>query len=184
VNVIETSLAGVLVIEPQIFRDDRGFFLEVFHSERFAEHGLPTGFRQENHSFSIRDVLRGLHYQLEHPQGKLVTCMRGEIFDVAVDIRRGSPSFGRWLTHTLRGSTPQYLWIPPGFAHGFFVLSEGADVVYKCTEVYHRDDERGIAWNDPALGIPWPTTRPILAAKDTRYEPLSPNRPDLPVFSG
>src|SRR5688500_120569 len=129
-KVLETSLPGVLLVEPRVFRDDRGFFLESYNAERFAELGLPSTFRQDNHSHSVAGVLRGLHYQLRRPQGKLVSVIRGEVFDVAVDIRRGSPTFGKWFGTTLTEAEPRYLWIPPGFAHGFCTLSETADFVY------------------------------------------------------
>lgn len=182
-KVHETSLPGVLLIEPRVFRDDRGFFLESFRDERFAEHGLPTHFRQDNHSRSSRGVLRGLHYQLTRPQGKLVTAIRGELFDVAVDIRVGSPTFGQWFGCTLSGDDPRYLWIPPGFAHGFCVLSDVADFTYKCTDVYVPSDEGGVMWDDPAVGIEWPIAAPLLSPKDERYAPLSASRADLPRFT-
>jgi len=182
VNVIETSLPGVLLVEPRVFGDERGFFLESFNAERFGAHGLPTEFRQDNHSRSRGGVLRGLHYQLQRPQGKLVTAIRGEVFDVAVDIRRGSPHFGQWVGVTLSGDRPQYLWIPPGFAHGFCVLSDVADFVYKCTDVYVADDDRGVLWSDPAIGITWPLASPALSEKDTRYRTLDLSRSDLPEF--
>ena len=181
-KVTETELPGVLVIEPRVFADDRGFFLESYNEERFAAAGLPTHFRQDNHSRSRRGVLRGLHYQLDRPQGKLVTCLRGEVFDVAVDIRRGSPTFGRWTSRVLNGDRPEYFWIPPGFAHGFCALSDVADFVYKCTDVFVAADDRGVLWNDPAIGIRWPLESPLLSPKDERYAPLDPDRPDLPLY--
>jgi len=182
-RIQQTSLDGVLLIEPRVFTDDRGFFLELYNEIRFADHGLETRFRQDNHSRSTKGVLRGLHYQRRYPQGKLVTAIRGVIFDVAVDVRRGSPSFGQWHGVTLCAEQPRYLWIPPGFAHGFCVLSEDADVIYKCTDVYRPDDEGGVLWNDPALGIEWPESQPILSAKDQGFQPLCEERNDLPVFS-
>ena len=178
-----TRLPGLLVIEPQVFRDERGFFLESYNEERFAGSGLPARFRQDNHSRSTRGVLRGLHYQLTHPQGKLVTVVRGTIFDVAADIRVGSPTFGQWLGTTLHADEPRALWVPPGFAHGFCVLSDVADVVYKCTDVYHADDDHGIIWSDPTLGITWPTDSPMLSPKDMRYATLDPARADLPRYA-
>jgi dTDP-4-dehydrorhamnose 3,5-epimerase len=180
VKIQQAPLAGLLVIEPHRFADDRGFFLESFNEKRFAAHGLPAHFRQDNHSRSIRDVLRGLHYQRRQPQGKLVTVIHGEVFDVAVDIRPDSPTFGHWHSVVLSGDEPKYVWLPPGFAHGFCVLSDVADVVYKCTELYDADDEAGVIWNDPALRIAWPIKNPVLSAKDRRYQPLSRNRTDLP----
>ena len=180
-KIEQSPLAGVLLIEPQVFSDERGFFLEAFNEQRFAEYGLPTHFRQDNHSRSIRGVLRGLHYQRRQPQGKLVTVISGRIFDVAVDIRRDSPTFGRWHGTILSADRPRYVWVPPGFAHGLCVLSEVADVVYKCTELYSPDDEAGVMWDDPAVGIRWPIESPLLAAKDRRYAPLSSKRDDLPL---
>lgn len=181
-KVVSTSLPGVLEIEPRVFKDDRGFFLESFNERRFGEHQLPTAFRQDNHSRSRGGVLRGLHYQFRRPQGKLVAVIRGSIFDVAADVRPESPTFGKWHGVVLSDEEPRHLWIPPGFAHGFLVLSDIADVVYKCTELYDPADERGVMWNDPVLGVDWPNTDPILSAKDQLYPPLSLNRSDLPSF--
>ncbi len=182
-KVIPTDLPGVLVIEPEVFRDARGFFLESFNAERFAAHGLPTEFRQDNHSRSFSGVVRGLHFQSRRPQGKLVSVVRGRVFDVAVDIRSGSPTFGAWYGTTLSDETPRYLWIPPGFAHGFCVLSDVADFVYKCTDVYAAGDDRGVFWADPAIGIQWPVANPVLSAKDERLPPLTAERTDLPTYA-
>ena len=182
-KITETSLPGVLVIEPRIFRDSRGFFLESFNADRFEHHGLPITFRQDNHSHSKGGVLRGLHYQLRRPQGKLVSVIRGRVFDVAVDIRRGSPNFGQWFGTILSEDEPRYLWIPPGFAHGFCALSPEADFVYKCTDVYVADDDRGILWCDPSIGIRWPLESPLLSEKDLLLAPLSPGRDDLPDYA-
>jgi dTDP-4-dehydrorhamnose 3,5-epimerase len=185
VRIERTELPGVLVIEPRLFRDDRGFFYESFNADVFARHvdiGLPTSFLQDNHSRSTERVLRGLHYQLDRPQGKLVTCVRGEIFDVAVDIRVGSPTFGRWMGLTLSGDAPRYVWIPAGFAHGFCTLSSVADVIYKCTDLYVPQDDRGVLWSDESIGISWPVRDPILSAKDQRYAGLDPSRADLPRY--
>ena len=179
-KIEQTALPGVLLIEPTVFSDERGFFLESFNERRFAEHGLPTHFRQDNRSRSPKGVLRGLHFQQRQPQGKLVTVISGLIFDVAVDVRRDSATLGRWHGVTLCGDEPRCLWIPPGFAHGLCVLSDAADVVYKCTELYAPDDESGVAWNDPLLGIEWPIRTPLLSPKDRRFEPLTPDRADLP----
>jgi dTDP-4-dehydrorhamnose 3,5-epimerase len=172
----------VLLIEPGVFTDERGFFLEAFNEKRFAEHGLPTCFRQDNHSRSIRNVLRGLHYQQHRPQGKLVTVISGRIFDVAVDVRRDSPTFGQWYGTELSGNKPTYVWVPAGFAHGLCVLSDIADVVYKCTEPYAPDDERGVRWDDPALGIEWPIRAPVLSRKDRSFMSLDARRSDLPIM--
>ncbi|MDB4879082.1 MAG: rfbC [Gemmatimonadetes bacterium] len=182
-KVTETSLPGVIVFEPAVYRDSRGFFSESFNEERFGAIGVQLRFRQDNHSHSLHHVLRGLHYQLRRPQGKLVSCLNGEIFDVAVDIRRHSPTFGRWTGIVLRGDEPRSLWIPPGFAHGFCVLSSSADVVYKCTDVYDPEDDRGILWSDPAIGIRWPIASPLLSARDERHRGLSADRDDLPSYS-
>lgn len=154
-NVSETGLPGVLLIEPAVFVDERGVFVETFRSEALLPYGVPT-FVQDNHSRSRRGVLRGLHYQLSHAQGKLIRAARGRVFDVAVDLRRGSPNFGRWLGVVLDDVAHRQLYIPPGFAHGFVALSAEADCVYKCSDYYHPAAERGIAWNDPDIAIQWP----------------------------
>ena len=180
--ITPTTLPGVVLVEPRVIRDARGFFLESFQAERFRAAGLPDRFVQDNHSRSSRGVLRGMHYQLRRPQGKLVTVVRGEIFDVALDIRRGSPTFGRWFGTVLSGDAPRYLYIPPGFAHGFCVLSDEADFVYKCTDFYEPGDEHGVLWSDPGSAIAWPIARPTLSAKDERYPALAPDRADLPIF--
>jgi dTDP-4-dehydrorhamnose 3,5-epimerase len=180
-KVRETSLPGVLVLEPQVFRDERGFFLETFSAKRLSGTGIPEHFAQDNHSRSIRGVVRGLHYQLEHPQGKLVHAARGRIFDVAVDIRRGSPSFAKWFGVELSDENLWSLWVPPGFAHGFCVLSDEADVIYKCTVPYVQSDDRGIAWNDPLIGIDWPVDNALLSPKDAAYAELTLDRDDIPI---
>jgi dTDP-4-dehydrorhamnose 3,5-epimerase len=179
-KVTRTSLDGVLLVEPRIFGDERGFFLETFNARALAGTGIPESFVQDNHSRSTRGVLRGLHYQLHSPQGKLVHCARGSILDVAVDIRIGSPRFGEWYATELNDENLRSLWIPPGFAHGFCVLSDVADVIYKCTAVYDAADDRGVAWNDPRIGIKWPVDNPTVSSKDATYEGLSENRDDLP----
>ena len=167
-NIIETALPGVLIIEPRVFGDARGFFLESWNQASFAAAGLSMDFVQDNHSRSARGVLRGLHYQLENPQGKLVRVTQGAVFDVAVDIRRSSPHFGKSVGVELSADNHRMLWIPPGFAHGFLVLSETADFLYKCTTLYHPPSDRGIRWNDPDIGIAWPDVglAPLLSAKD------------------
>ena len=172
----EKSLQGVFLIEPTVFRDDRGFFLETYHWEKYLAAGMDKPFVQDNHSHSCRGTLRGLHYQLKHPQGKLVYVVRGEIFDVAVDIRRGSSTFGRWTGTILSGKNKRQLFIPEGFAHGFCVISETADVLYKCTDLYAPGDEYGILWSDPVIGIDWPVENPTLSEKDTE----SPRLMDVP----
>lgn len=179
-NVRETTLPGVLVLEPNVYRDERGFFLETFSTRDLEGTGIPQSFPQDNHSRSARDVIRGLHYQLAQPQGKLVHAARGRIYDVAVDIRVGSPHFAKWFGVELNDETLCSLWIPPGFAHGFCVLSESADVIYKCSSLYVADDDHGVAWNDPQIGIDWPAANPIISAKDRTYLPLCAERSDLP----
>lgn len=181
-KVRETTLPGVLVLEPKVFRDDRGFFTETYSTRALAGKGIPLLFVQDNHSRSSRDVLRGLHYQLERPQGKLVHVARGRIFDVAVDIRIGSPTFARWFGIELNDENLLSLWVPPGFAHGFCVLSEVADVIYKCSSLYEASDDRGVKWDDPRIGIDWPVKNPIVSEKDSRYDGLALNRFDLPPF--
>ncbi|HZE71659.1 MAG TPA: dTDP-4-dehydrorhamnose 3,5-epimerase [Pyrinomonadaceae bacterium] len=166
-KIINTELPGVVVIEPDVHRDQRGFFLETYHAEKYRAAGLPHLFVQDNHSRSVGHTLRGLHAQLKHPQGKLVRVIAGEIFDVAVDIRRDSPYFGRWAGVTLSAENTRQCYIPPGFAHGFYVVSEAAEVEYKCTEFYSRGDEINIRWDDPEIGIRWPSTSPLLSAKDS-----------------
>jgi dTDP-4-dehydrorhamnose 3,5-epimerase len=163
---LPTELPGVTLIEPDVFKDARGFFLETYHQAKYAEGGIPGPFVQDNHSFSGRGTLRGLHAQLRRPQGKLVRAVEGEMFDVAVDIRRDSPSFGRWVGILLSGENFRQLWIPPGFAHGFCVLSASVHVEYKCTGFYDPADEVSIAWNDPAIGIRWPVEAPMLSTRD------------------
>jgi dTDP-4-dehydrorhamnose 3,5-epimerase len=168
-KVRETSLPGVLVLEPRVFRDDRGFFLESYNESVMAELGIRTRFVQDNHSYSRRNVLRGMHYQIPHPQGKLLRVPAGEILDIAVDLRRGSPTFGKWHGEILSGENQLMLWIPAGLAHGFRVLSEGAHVLYKATDFYHPECERTLAWNDPEIGIDWQLDRePLLSAKDAQ----------------
>ncbi len=159
-------LPGVVLVKPRVFGDPRGFFTETYHARRYAEGGIGEAFVQDNFSFSRQYVLRGLHYQLRHPQGKLVYAIQGQIFDVAVDIRRGSTTFGQWEGHVLTGENHFQLYIPPGFAHGFVVLSETATVMYKCTDLYTPNDEFGIRWDDPVLNIDWPVTDPLLSEKD------------------
>ncbi|WP_043310805.1 dTDP-4-dehydrorhamnose 3,5-epimerase [Pseudomonas sp. ML96] len=165
-KVIETVLPGVLIIEPQVFGDARGFFLESFQIERYREAGIDMPFVQDNHSRSSRGVLRGLHFQRTRPQGKLVRVSRGAVYDVAVDINSDSPTCGRFVGVELNDENHRQLWVPPGYAHGFCVLSETADFEYKCTDLYFPEDEGGLLWNDSEVGIPWPVEQPKLSAKD------------------
>ncbi len=170
----ETDLPGVLVIAPRVFSDDRGFFMETFNRDRYAAAGLAVDFVQDNHSRSRRGVLRGLHYQQPHGQGKLVQAVRGRVFDVAVDIRRGSPTFGQWTAVELSEDAHLQLWVPPGFAHGFLTLSDEADVTYKCTGLYEAEHEHTIRWDDPDIAIAWPDLGepPVVSDKDAAGVPL------------
>ncbi len=182
-KTIPTDLPGVLIIEPRVFSDARGFFFESYHAERYAQVGLPPAFVQDNHSSSVKGTIRGLHYQLRRPQGKLLRVLRGTVFDVAADIRRGSPTFGRWTGVELSAENKRQLFIPAGFAHGFCVTSDGAEVEYKCTDVYVSDDQRGVLWNDPTIGIRWPVATPLLSDQDKAFLPLMSDRTDLPVHA-
>jgi dTDP-4-dehydrorhamnose 3,5-epimerase len=182
-EVHPTELPGVLIIEPRVLRDSRGFFLETYQSERYAAAGIPGPFVQDNHSYSVRHILRGLHTQREFPQGKLVRCIAGEIWDVAVDIRIDSPAFGRWVGIRLSSDNFRQVWVPPGFAHGFCVLSETAQVEYKVTDYYNPKDELGLAWNDPEIGIEWPIASPILSEKDAANPRLASIRGLLPRYT-
>jgi len=167
VNVIKTDVEGVLIIEPKVFGDERGFFLETFQAKRYQEEaGIELSFVQDNHSRSTRGVLRGLHFQKSKPQGKLVRVVSGEVFDVAVDIRPDSATYGKWAGTLLSAENKRQFWVPPGLAHGFVVLSDTADFEYKCTDYYDPTDEGCIIWNDPDLAIEWPITEPILSEKD------------------
>jgi dTDP-4-dehydrorhamnose 3,5-epimerase len=171
-----TELPDVILIQPRIFEDERGFFLESYQKERFAAAGIHADFVQDNHSASTKGVLRGLHYQIRQPQGKLVRVVVGEIFDVAVDLRRHSPTFGHWVGVTLSSEKKNQLWVPPGFAHGFYVTSEKAEILYKATDYYAPQWERSLRWNDPILGIHWPIIKgeiPILSEKDRQGVLLS-----------
>ena len=167
-KVIETALPGVLVIEPQVFGDARGFFYESYNEARFREAGIDARFVQSNVSRSARGVLRGLHYQWPHPQGKFVSVLEGEVFDVAVDIRRGSPHFGQWFGAMLTADNKRHMWIPEGFAHGFCVVSDYATFSYQCTALYDAKSDAGVLWNDPAIGIDWPIAEPRLSDKDIK----------------
>jgi dTDP-4-dehydrorhamnose 3,5-epimerase len=168
VNIPPTAIPDVVLIEPAVHGDHRGFFMETWHAAKFREAGLDLAFVQDNHSGSVRKTIRGLHYQIERPQGKLVRAVAGEIFDVAVDLRRSSPTYGRWVGNTLSAASRLQLWIPPGFAHGFYVTGDGAEVVYKCTDFYSAEQEFTLRWNDPAIAISWPlgSDPPLVSAKD------------------
>ena len=176
-KVTETVLPGVFIIEPKIFPDARGFFVETYNKERYAACGIAVDFVQDNLSFSSKGVLRGLHYQNPHSQGKLMYVLQGEVWDVAVDIRQASPNFGKWTAVTLSSDNKKQFYVPPGFAHGFCVLSETALFTYKCTDFYHPECDGGVRWDDPELGIDWPVTAPILSEKDGKLPFLR----DIPV---
>ncbi|MEH1927660.1 dTDP-4-dehydrorhamnose 3,5-epimerase [Nostoc sp.] len=173
-SIVHTKIPEVLQFQPQVFADDRGFFFEAYNDQKFAQDtGIVTNFVQDNHSYSKQNVLRGLHYQIQQPQGKLIRAVVGTIFDVAVDIRKSSPTFGKWVGSELSAENKRLLWIPPGFAHGFLVLSEIAEVVYKTTDYYAPQSDRTILWNDPDLAIDWPlSVPPILSVKDQAGKPL------------
>ncbi len=180
-NIIQTTLAGVLLIEPRVFGDERGFFYESFNARAFAQAtGVTDPFVQDNHSHSTRGVLRGLHYQIEQAQGKLVRAVTGEVYDAVVDLRRSSPTFGRWEGFVLSAQNKRMLWVPPGFGHGYFVLSESTDFLYKTTDYYAPQHERCVLWNDPAVGVQWPLNgiEPILSAKDK----LGARLADAPLY--
>jgi dTDP-4-dehydrorhamnose 3,5-epimerase len=179
---LPTSLPGVLIIEPDVFRDERGWFLESYHAQKYQDGGIPLPFVQDNYSSSVRGTLRGLHAQISRPQGKLVRVVKGEIFDVAVDIRRGSPTFASWESVLLTAENFKQIYIPPGFAHGFCVLSDGAEVEYKCTDVYTPGDEIALIWNDQQVAIQWPLESPILSPKDATGQSLEALHDKLPTY--
>jgi dTDP-4-dehydrorhamnose 3,5-epimerase len=180
---IETAIEGVILIEPGVYQDERGFFFESYHQAKFSELGIGDHFVQDNHSKSVKGTLRGLHYQIEYPQAKLCRVIQGEVLDVAVDIRRGSPWFGKFVSMILSAENRQQIYIPQGFAHGYLVLSETAEFLYKCSNFYYPEYERGVLWNDPEIGIDWNIENPTLSAKDKKHLPLSNIAlNDLPVF--
>ncbi|MEO8196286.1 MAG: dTDP-4-dehydrorhamnose 3,5-epimerase [Thermoanaerobaculia bacterium] len=183
-RLVETPLPGVLIVEPKVWQDERGFFLEVWSAETFAAQGLDLSFVQDNHSLSQKGTLRGLHAQVPNAQGKLVRCTEGAIFDVAVDIRRGSPTFAHWFGLELSAGNFRQLWVPPDFAHGFCVLTERAQVQYKCTRLYDPARELAIAWNDPAIGVDWPVAAPLLSSRDQTARPLDEVADRLPLYPG
>lgn len=180
---VRTELSGVIVIEPDVYRDDRGFFLETYHARKYAEGGVAATFVQDNHSRSVRGTVRGLHAQRSLPQGKLVRVVQGEIFDVVVDVRRGSPTFARWIGVTLSAANFRQCYVPPNFAHGFCVLSDTAELEYKCTDFYDPSDEIRLLWNDPDIGIAWPVRAPLLSDKDRAAQPLAALMDILPNYS-
>lgn len=178
---VPAAIPGVVVVEPDVHQDRRGFFFETYHAEKYKAGGIADVFVQDNQSRSMGGTLRGLHLQLEHPQGKLIRVIEGEIFDVAVDVRRGSPTFGKWVGVSLSADNFKQCYIPKGFAHGFAVISDVAQVEYKCTDIYDAKSEIGIAWDDPSIGIVWPVSNPVLSDRDKRNPRLA-EIPDLPLF--
>ena len=182
-EVVQTELPGVVIVQPDVFRDARGFFLETYHVDKYRAAGIAEAFVQDNHSQSVRGTLRGLHLQLGRMQSKLVRAIEGEIYDVAVDVRLGSPTFGKWVGVTLSADNFKQCFIPEGFAHGFVVLSETAQVEYKCSNVYDPQAEIGIAWDDTDVGIRWPVSDPVLSVRDRMHPRLSEVRDRLPVFT-
>ena len=181
-KAIPTELPGVIIIEPRVFSDTRGFFFESYHAPRYAEAGITVTFVQDNHSSSAKNTIRGLHYQLRRPQAKLMRVIRGSVLDVAVDIRRGSPTFGRWVGVELSAENKRQLFVPAGFGHGFCATSDVAELEYKCSDVYVADDQHGVLWSDPTIGIKWPVREPILSDADRAYRPLMVDRDDLPLY--
>jgi dTDP-4-dehydrorhamnose 3,5-epimerase len=172
-KIIKTSIPEVIVFEPPVFTDSRGYFLETYQQQKYAEAGISKSFVQDNQSYSTKNVLRGLHFQLRHPQAKLVRVTQGSVFDVAIDIRKNSPTFGKWHGEILSAENKKQMYIPENFAHGFCVLSDSAEFLYKCTDFYVPGDESGLIWNDPELGIKWPIDEPILSSKDAELPRLS-----------
>ena len=177
-----TAIPGVLILHPKVFEDERGFFFESYNKQKLEAVGIAEAFVQDNHSKSSRGVLRGLHYQVRYPQGKLVRIIQGEVLDVVVDIRRGSPTFGQWISVLISAENKKQVWIPGGLAHGFAVLSETAEFCYKVTDYYHPEDEAGIRWDDPQLGIDWQIQNPVLSPKDQALPYLNEVTSDLPLF--
>jgi dTDP-4-dehydrorhamnose 3,5-epimerase len=183
VRFVPAEVPGVVVVEPDVHTDPRGFFLETYHAEKYRAGGVPGVFVQDNHSRSTAGTIRGLHLQLRRPQGKLIRVIEGEIFDVAVDVRRGSPTFGKWVGVMLSAANFKQCYVPAGFAHGFAVVSAVAQVEYKCTDIYDPAGELGIAWNDPAIGVEWPIGQPFLSERDKKHPQLSNVTMQLPVFA-
>ena len=179
---LPTEIPGICIIEPEVHRDDRGYFLESYHLDKFRRAGITQPFVQDNHTKSVGGTIRGLHLQLRHPQGKLIRVIEGEVFDVAVDVRLGSPTFGRWVGLTLSAENFRQCYVPPGFAHGFCTVSPVAQVVYKCTTIYDPTAEIGVVWNDPTLAIQWPIAEPRLSPRDRSLPPLSDVLEKLPVY--
>ena len=181
---VETAIPGVVLVEPTVLRDERGFFVETYHEPRYREHGIPERFVQDNHSKSAKGILRGLHAQSPNPQGKLLRCIEGRVWDVAVDVRVGSPSFGKHAGFELSADNHHQLYVPPGLLHGFCVLSDSAQIEYKCTAVYDPAADFGVRWNDPELAVAWPIDAPVLSEKDAKAPLLRDVRDRLMPYSG
>ncbi len=173
---IQTEIPDVILIKPKVIKDNRGFFMESYHEDKFYSGGIKCKFVQDNHAKSYHNTLRGLHYQIQFPQAKLLRCLKGKVFDVAVDIRKDSPTFGNWVGKELSQDNKYQLFIPKGFAHGYYVMSKTAEITYKCSDIYHPEDEEGIIWNDTDIGIQWPSKNPILSNKDTKLQKLMVNK--------
>ena len=169
---IKLSIPDIILIKPTVFEDDRGFFMESYHIDKFNSGGIKCNFVQDNHVRSVYNILRGLHFQVKYPQAKLLRCLKGKVFDVAVDIRQGSPTYGQWVGEEISEDNKYQLFIPGGFAHGYYVMSDTAEISYKCSEIYHPEDEQGIRWDDPEIGIEWPETKPVLSDKDIKLPTL------------
>ena len=169
---IQTEIPDVILVKPSVIEDHRGFFMESYHIEKFSMGGIDCTFVQDNHAKSIQNTLRGLHFQVNFPQAKLLRCLKGKVFDVAVDLRKNSPFYGKWVGEELSEENKYQLFIPEGFAHGYYVLSETAEITYKCSEIYHPEDEQGLRWDDPDIAINWPGIDPILSEKDRQLPPL------------
>jgi len=182
VRVVAADIPDILIVEPEVHRDERGVFVETYRADAYRAAGIGARFVQDNHSRSVARTLRGLHLQVRRPQAKLIRVTEGEVFDVAVDVRLGSPTFGRWVGLVLSADTFRQCYIPAGFAHGFCVPAVVSEMEYKCTDFYHPEDESGVIWNDPAIGIAWPIRNPVLSQKDAGFPPLTPERRDLPPY--
>ena len=173
---IKLSITDIILIKPTVFEDHRGFFMESYHIDKFNSGGIKCNFVQDNHVRSVYNTLRGLHFQVKYPQAKLLHCLKGKIFDVSVDIRQGSPTYGQWVGEEISEDNKYQLFIPEGFAHGYYVMSDTAEISYKCSEIYHPEDQQGIIWNDPIIGLQWPCLNPILSEKDANLQNLMVNQ--------
>ena len=176
---VQTKIPDVILVKPDIIEDHRGFFMESYHIEKFKFAGIDTNFVQDNYAKSVNNTLRGLHFQVKYPQAKLLRCLKGKVFDVAVDLRKDSPYFGKWVGEELSEDNKFQLYIPEGFAHGYYVITKTAEIAYKCSEIYHPEDEKGVQWNDPEIGIHWPSNKPLLSNRDAKWPFLNELQEDL-----